>query len=80
MLVCGHAKDTERKDVNAKTRNTMMQHDVSFQHNLRKARFVVLHKPKPVGAGAVTNLEEPAHSVKTGAHICQISSESGPHQ
>jgi hypothetical protein len=31
-----------------------------------------------VGAGAVTNLEEPARSVNMGAHICQIGSESGP--
>lgn len=32
--------------------------------HLRKARFVVLYKSKPVGAGAITDLEEPAHSDK----------------
>ena len=58
------------KHVNAKTRNSMVQHDASFQHrNLRKA---VLHKSNPVGAGAVTDLEEPAHSVKTGATVRSI--------
>ena len=61
ILVCGHAKNAERKDVNAK----MRQHDVSFQH-LRKAQFVVLYISEPVGARAVTNLKEPGRSIKHG--------------
>ena len=54
-----------------------MQHDVSFQH-LRKARIVVLYESKPVGAGAVTNLEEPARSVNGRTHMSDQFRESGP--
>jgi hypothetical protein len=55
----------------------MKQHDASFQHHLRKARYVVLYKSKPVGAGAVTDLEGAAHSDRKGA-TCQINSQSRP--
>lgn len=71
ILVRGHAKDTGRKGRQCQDEG---QHDAArcfiSAQNLRKA---VLHKSKPVGAGAVTNLEEPAHTVKTGAMSDQFS-------
>ena len=70
ILGRGHAKDTGRKGRQCQDEG---QHGAArcfiSAQNLRKA---VLHKSNPVGAGAVTDLEEPAHSVKTGATVRSI--------
>ena len=45
-----------------------MHHFQHFSANLRKARWVVIDKSKHMGARTVTDLKEPAHSVRW-AHI-----------